>query len=74
MAECVYCRSYTQMYISGSPVCIECAEDLRLGHKPGYRESTQDAESSETALRPATPNPPVVLRVGQPASPPSKAH
>ena len=50
MAECVYCRSYTQMYISGSPVCIECAEDLRLGHKPGYQESAQDAESREASL------------------------
>jgi len=36
--HCVYCGADTQLYASGVPICVQCAEDLEAGRQPTLRE------------------------------------
>ena len=50
MAQCVYCKSDTEMYDSGAPVCLDCAN--RAEANPPAEQNIRDVLQQE--LRAAT--------------------
>lgn len=42
MAKCKYCGAETILYVSGSPVCVNCSDLLEAGKKPPAREEPRN--------------------------------
>jgi hypothetical protein len=55
MARCSYCDAETQLYVNGSPVCIECSEQNDPVRKPpqSSRGNLADVNASLNAARDA---------------------
>ena len=47
MAKCVYCGAETQLYSSGVPVCLACAEDPDAGRKLPSREEGEPSKQKD---------------------------
>ena len=39
MAECAYCKTETQLYENGTPVCVECAGAQAIDSRPSSAEA-----------------------------------
>jgi len=44
MAECIYCKAETQLFVSSIPVCLKCSEERETQRKPPKGE--RDARSA----------------------------
>jgi len=43
MASCEYCGAETSLFLSGVPICIQCADDIDDGHRPPYNRERKPA-------------------------------
>ena len=49
MAKCKYCGAETILYVSGTPVCVNCSDLIDAGKKPPGREEPPGQEEEKLA-------------------------
>ncbi len=51
MDKCSYCETETQLYDSGRPICLGCADDLDKGQPPNTPKNVTADDGRSEAIK-----------------------